>query len=116
MMREPESVILAKCLNQESNCILLNVEVKPGSKKTEIRGVDEWRECIEIAVRERAERGSANQELVRFLSSLFSLPSNQITIVKGERSRKKSIRISGLTKDELVLALENEIKRRKSLS
>lgn len=115
-MRESESDILARCLKEQSDGILINVEVKPGSKRTEIKGVDEWRECIVIAVRERAERGSANRDVVHFLSSLFSLPKNQITIVKGERTRKKSIKISGLTKKELLSVLKNEIDRRKSHS
>jgi uncharacterized protein (TIGR00251 family) len=113
-MREPESEILVRCLKEQSDGVLINVEVKPGSKRTEIKGVDEWRECIEIAVRGMAERGSANREVVKFLSSLFSMSSNQITIVKGERTRKKSIRISGLSKKELLSVLKNEIEKRKS--
>ncbi len=115
-MREPESDILATCLREQSDGVLIDFEVKPASRNTEIRGFDEWRTCIEIAVHARAERGSANRDVVQFLSSLFSLPTNQITIVKGERSRKKSIRISGLTKIQLLSVLKNEIEWRKSHS
>ena len=115
-MRESESDNLAKCLREQRNGILIDVEVKPASKNTEIRGFDRWRKCIEIAVMARAERGSANRDVVQFLSSLFSLPTNQITIVKGERTRKKSIKISGLTKEELLSVLKNEIEWRKSHS
>ena len=115
-MREPESDNLARCLREQSDGVLIDVEIKPASRKTEIRGFDEWRKCIEIAVHARAERGSANREVVQFLSSLFSLSSNQITIVKGERTRKKSIKISGMSKEELLSVLKNEIERRKSHS
>ena len=115
-MRKPESDILARCLMEQGDGVLINVEVKPGSKWTEIKGVDEWRDCIEIAVQERAERGSANRDVIKFLSSLFSISSNQITIVKGERSRKKCIKISGLAKKELLSVLKNEIERRESHS
>ena len=116
LMRESESETLARCLKEQSDGVLINIEVKPGSKNTEIRGIDGWRKCIEITVRSRAERDSANRELIQFLSSLLSIPSNQITIVKGNRSRKKSIKVSGLTKQEVVLVLENEINKRRSNS
>ena len=110
-MKEAEADILEKCMKQENDYVLLNIEVKPGSKNTEIKGVDNWRDCIEVAVKERAQRGSANRELVQFLSSLFSLPQGQVIIVKGERTKKKSIRISGLKKNQILMVLKNEIEK-----
>jgi len=111
MMRETETNILARCLRQENEYVILNVEVKPGSKNTGIRRYDEWRECIEIAVQERAERGSANRELRQFLYSLLSLSPDQVEIVRGAKSKLKSIRISGLTKEEILVVLKNEIEK-----
>jgi len=112
-MKDTDSDILVKCVKQQRDYVIINVEVKPGSRNTEIRRFDEWRECIEITVQERAERGSANRELAKFLSTLFSLSQEQVAIVKGEKTKKKSIRISGLTKEEILTVLRNEIEKNK---
>ena len=109
-----ESDILATCLKEKEDCVLINAEVKPGSKRTEITGVNEWRECIEIAVRERAQHDYANREVIQFLSFLFSTSQNKIAIVKGERTRKKCIIIMGKTKEEILSVLKNEIEKEKS--
>ena len=40
--------------------------------------------------------GAANEALVAFLSAALGLPRRNITIVSGEKSRDKRVRIDGL--------------------
>jgi uncharacterized protein len=40
--------------------------------------------------------GAANRELVEILARLFDVPKRNITIVSGERSRNKRVRIDGV--------------------
>jgi uncharacterized protein (TIGR00251 family) len=87
--------------------ILLSVEVKPGSKLSGIDGYDPWRKCIEIKVKAQAEKQKANKELIDILSSVLSLPSENIMIMRGATSRKKGIRIIGITKKEVINELSN---------
>jgi uncharacterized protein YggU (UPF0235/DUF167 family) len=45
--------------------------------------------------------GAANAACVAFLADLLDLPPSQLTILRGERSRQKVIRITGLTQEEV---------------
>lgn len=40
--------------------------------------------------------GAANDALIAFLSAALDVPRRQITIVSGERSRDKRVRIAGI--------------------
>ena len=103
--------VFSKCVTEEDDGVLLNIEVKPGSKTAGIEGIDEWRRSIEVRIKARAEKGKANKELIKLLSSLLSLPSSSFIIVKGEKSRLKIINILGLNKEELRLRLNNGINK-----
>ena len=48
--------------------------------------------------------GAANDELIALLSKTLRIPKRDITIVAGERSRTKRVRIAGLDREQ-VLAL-----------
>ena len=45
--------------------------------------------------------GAANDELIAFLAASFGCPRRSITIVSGEKSRDKRVRIEGLDPADL---------------
>ena len=47
-----------------------------------------------IALNSAAEKGKANEELVQYLAAELKVPRKAIAIVRGEISRRKTIRIS----------------------
>jgi len=49
--------------------------------------------------------GSANQDMIKLLSRGIGVRKDRIEILSGQRSRLKTIRIHGMTKDELFLVL-----------
>jgi uncharacterized protein (TIGR00251 family) len=49
--------------------------------------------------------GSANQDMIKLLSRGLGVRKDRIEILSGQRSRLKTIRIHGMTKDELFLVL-----------
>jgi uncharacterized protein (TIGR00251 family) len=49
--------------------------------------------------------GAANAELIEILARALHVPKRDITIVSGERSRQKRIRVTGFTRDSLVAGL-----------
>ncbi len=71
---------------------IIKVRVKPGAKKNMIREM-EGDISLEIWVKERAEKGKANKILIELLSEFFSCGKEDIEIIKGERSRIKTVRI-----------------------
>ncbi|MFC2006913.1 DUF167 domain-containing protein [Chloroflexota bacterium] len=51
-------------------------------------------------------KGKANQELVKFLSSLLGVSKSSLSIEKGMTSKKKTIVVRGLGQDEVLRLLE----------
>ena len=49
--------------------------------------------------------GTANAELVAVLADLLGIPKRNVTIVAGERSRLKRVRIDGVSADRVHAAL-----------
>jgi len=49
--------------------------------------------------------GAANDALIAFLSAALDIPRRQITIVSGERSRDKRVRIAGIGTDAAISRL-----------
>jgi uncharacterized protein len=43
--------------------------------------------------------GAANRELIQILSEALDVPRRSISIVAGERSRQKRVRIEGVSED-----------------
>ena len=78
----------------------LLVRVIPRSGRTAIGGRRGGALLIRLAA--APVDGAANEALIAFIASLFDRPRCDITIVAGEKSRNKQIRIAGLTRDQLV--------------
>jgi uncharacterized protein (TIGR00251 family) len=49
--------------------------------------------------------GAANKALIAFLAETFGVSKSAIRVESGERSRRKRVRISGLTADEVARRL-----------
>lgn len=74
--------------------ISFSVKVRPSAGKTLLKGVlDDGTMKIDIAA--VPEDGKANAELIRFLSEEFNVTKNHVTIIKGETSPRKTVRITG---------------------
>jgi uncharacterized protein (TIGR00251 family) len=71
--------------------IYIEVKVIPGASKNEIAGVRDNRLCIRVAA--PPEDGKANDCLRGFLAKTLDCPKRDIVLVKGEKSRLKTIGI-----------------------
>ena len=49
--------------------------------------------------------GAANDELIALLARTLRIPKRDISLVSGERSRTKRIRIAGMDRDQVVARL-----------
>ena len=77
-------------ITQKGTNILLSVRVMPNAKRSGIEGV--WNDvALKIALRAPAVDGQANKALIDFLADCFNVKKRQITIVRGETSREKTI-------------------------
>lgn len=78
--------------------ILLKVRVVPGAKKSEIAGESGGR--LKIRLQAPPVEGKANRELIKFLAGALGLKKNRVSLAGGERSREKSVLLSGITMED----------------
>lgn len=69
---------------------ILTIKVLPNARKNEIIREDER---LKVKVCAPATDGKANKAVIKALAAYFGVKERHITIVKGEKSREKRIRI-----------------------
>ena len=78
---------------------LLTVHAKPGAR---ISRVCDFRspEALEVQIAARPVEGAANAELVSFLATVFRVKPRNVALVSGDKSRLKTLRITGCPIDQ----------------
>jgi hypothetical protein len=76
---------------EEPGAIVLSLHVQPGAKRTGIAGLHD--DALRIRLAAPPVDGKANAELRRFLADAFGVPLRNVTLVRGETSRQKRVRI-----------------------
>jgi uncharacterized protein (TIGR00251 family) len=79
--------------------ITLKIYLQPKSSKNEVVG-PYW-DGIKVKVTAPPIEGKANEALVRFLAKEFRISPSCIEIIRGLHSREKTLRISGVVRQEL---------------
>ena len=75
------------------------VKVQPRARKNAITG--ELGDALKLALTAPPVEGKANDACIEFLSDLLNVPRSSVTIVAGQSSRNKVIRVAGLTPREI---------------
>ena len=78
-------------LREAEHTLELTLHVQPGAKRTSVDGVHG--EALKIRLAAPPVDGRANDALVRFLADAFAIPTRQVTLLRGETSRRKVVRI-----------------------
>jgi uncharacterized protein (TIGR00251 family) len=84
--------------------IYINLQVSPNASKNTIAGIRDNRLCVRITP--PPEDGKANACLREFLAKTFNCAKRDVILVKGEKSRKKTVSIPSLY-IEKVKVVEN---------
>ena len=71
--------------------VIIEVTARPGSSRLGVTGVSSDR--LVIAIHSRPDKGKANDELIEYLAREMRVPRSALLIVRGETSRRKTIRI-----------------------
>jgi hypothetical protein len=77
---------------------LLQVKVVPGAKKSALAGIVADR--LKIRLQAPPVEGKANRELIRFLAAELGMKKNRLSLVSGEKSRDKTVLLSGISEIE----------------
>ncbi len=75
----------------EGETLVLDILARPGARKDAIGAVQAGRLKVQIAA--TAESGRATRHLLIFLAETFGVPRAAVTLVFGERSARKRVRI-----------------------
>jgi|SRR6185312_1222277 len=75
------------------------VKVHPRARKNAITG--KIGDALKVSLTAPPVEGKANQACIEFFADLLKLPRSSVTIASGQASRNKTIRVVGLTSDEL---------------
>lgn len=87
-------------LHESASGITFAVKVKPRSKKSAIVG--ELGNALKVALTAPPVDGRANQACIEFFADLLNLPRSAVTIVSGQSSRNKVIRVIGISAEALA--------------
>ena len=79
--------------------VVLRVKAQPGAKRSEIRG--EQSGALKVTLTQVAEKGKANQALLRLVSKALGLRKSQLELISGATSQQKRYLIRGVSFDEL---------------
>jgi uncharacterized protein (TIGR00251 family) len=75
----------------------LAVRLTPRGGAARVEGIvaQDGRPCLKLRVAAPPVEGAANAALVTFLAKRLGLPRSAVTLIAGERSRVKRLRLSG---------------------
>jgi len=81
------------------------VKVHPRAKKNAITG--QVGDALKLALTAPPVDGKANEACIEFFAKLLNVPRSSVTIAAGQTSRKKVIRVAGLTAQQVRDRLGN---------
>jgi uncharacterized protein (TIGR00251 family) len=79
--------------------VLIDVHVQPKAKVPGIVGVHGDR--LKVAVRQPPQDGKANLELIALLAATLLVPKSAIELIRGATSRQKTLRIAGISEEQV---------------
>ncbi|MFA6119239.1 MAG: DUF167 domain-containing protein [Parachlamydiales bacterium] len=86
--------------------MLIKVKIIPKSKINKI--VEFENDILKIKIKAVPEKGKANEELIKFLSEIFSISKKDIKIVSGHHAKIKLIQIDGITIDNVIQTVADQ--------
>ncbi len=86
-------------IRETANGVTFQIQVLPRSSKCEVAGIQG--DYLRIKITAPPLEGRANEECIRFLAAALGIKRPRVSILKGLKSRKKTIAVNGLKKKDL---------------
>lgn len=87
--------------------VSIAIELQPSSSSSEILGINEWRQRLQVKVTSPALKGAANQDLIDLMSDFFGLSNSSVQLDSGAKDRRKRILLSDISLEIVVEKLEH---------
>ena len=86
-------------IRQTSRGLSFDIRVVPGASKNEVAGIQDG--ALKVKLTAPPVEGKANRACVEFLAGLLGLRRSALAITSGEKSRKKTVSVTGIVRGEL---------------
>lgn len=87
-------------INEVAGGVDVRIRAVPRASKNGIQGLHD--DSLKIRLTSAPVDGKANEALIKFLSKALAVSKSQIQLLQGETSRQKTLRINGLSKEQLL--------------
>jgi len=87
--------------------VTISVRVQPRASKDQIAGTIDG--ALKIRLTAPAVENRANEALIEFLSTLLKTPKSAVRIQSGERGRNKRVEIRGVTGQQVLDLLREQV-------
>jgi hypothetical protein len=102
------------CLVNVATGVLVRVVVQPRAARNELSGVHQ--DALKLRLTAPPVEGAANRDCLRFLASLLGVPATCLDIVRGAKSRRKTVLVRGADAETVAAALERHWRDSRALS
>lgn len=96
--------IVEQLIEPRGKYLAIKLFIQAKAKKNKIIGIYDGR--LKLAIAAPPLEGRANREVQSFLASCLGLKKKEVTIVSGERSRRKTCALEGIEREALVEILQ----------
>lgn len=86
-------------IRETSRGLSFDIRVIPGASKNEVAGIQDG--ALKVKLTAPPVEGKANRACVEFLAGLLGVRRSALAITSGEKSRKKTVSVTGLVRGEL---------------
>ena len=94
---------LCSWLREDDRGVVLSVHARPGAKKDAVAGVFDGK--LKVALAAPPVDGKANAKLCAFLAKKIDTSKSGVTLISGETSREKRVRITDIAPEAVLEAL-----------
>ncbi len=100
--------MLDEIIKSDGDCIIVKIIITPNAKKDEITGLNTWRAALNVKIKEKPLQNKANKSLIRFFADTLHLKPEDVDIIKGSKSRRKTLKVR-IRKSEAIKILEETL-------
>ena len=91
-------------VNETSGAVTFTVRVQPRARRNAVIG--ELGDALKLALTAPPVEGRANEACIEFLAEVLDVPRSAVSIISGQASRNKVIRVTGITAAQLCERLK----------
>tara|TARA_B100001146_G_scaffold116441_1_gene102618 strand:- start:1618 stop:1917 length:300 start_codon:yes stop_codon:yes gene_type:complete len=90
---------------EDDEGILILVDLIPAAQRSRIVGIEPWRGRLKVSVSSPPVDGAANSELLALLAASLGVGLPMVSLQRGMSSRRKTVRVVGVTASEAETSL-----------